>query len=111
MQVKQLQVNYQKGKKLDKRGIIASAPKVQSSEKYDCISRCFYPSLLDCIEDPVTGSAHCMIVPFWGEKLNLKELLAYQASTRGGELKCEVKDNRVFLSGKAVTYLEGFIYI
>lgn len=62
-------------------------------------------------EDPVTGSSHCSLVPFWAGRLGKSELVAKQLSLRGGTLLCRLAENRVFLSGKAVTYLEGKIYI
>jgi len=58
-------------------------------------------------EDPVTGSAHCALAPYWSEKLAKKELLAYQASSRGGELRLRVVGDRVKIGGQAVTVLRG----
>ena len=60
-------------------------------------------------EDPVTGSIHTGLAPLWAERLNKNELIAYQASKRGGILQCTVSDNNVVILGKAVQYLEGFI--
>ncbi len=91
---------------LDARGIIITAP----GKTTDCISRCFYPTL-NVPEDPVTGSAHCMIVPFWAKKLNKNSILAFQASPRQGLLKCELKNSRVLLSGKTILYMHGTIYL
>lgn len=71
--------------------------------EYDCVSRVFAPKL-DVIEDPVTGSTHCMIVPIWADKLNKTRVIAYQASARTGTLYCEVRKNRVKMAGKAVVY-------
>lgn len=79
-----------------------------ASEKYDFISRYFWPAN-GGDEDPVTGSAHAGLTPLWAEKLNKKRLIAYQASSRGGDLHCEIKDDRVFVSGQAVQYLSGTI--
>lgn len=62
-------------------------------------------------EDPVTGSAHCTLVPYWAEKLAKKKLFARQISARGGELHCELKDGRVFIAGQAVTYMHGAIAV
>lgn len=73
-----------------------------SSPRYDIVSRVFAPSLgID--EDPVTGSAHCCLGPYWMAKLHKPELIAYQASSRGGLLHLRMHDSRVLLSGKAIT--------
>lgn len=71
--------------------------------KYDCVSRSFAPKM-GVPEDPVCGSGHCHIAPYWAEKLQKKELTTYQASARGGVLYCRVNGDRVFLSGKAALY-------
>jgi PhzF family phenazine biosynthesis protein len=82
------------------RAIIVTS--VASSTEYDVVSRVFAPRLgID--EDPVTGSAHCYLGPFWMAKLRKKELIAYQASARGGVLRLRLNGERVCLSGKAVT--------
>lgn len=70
---------------------------------YDCVSRTFAPKY-NVPEDPVCGSGHCHIIPYWAEKLQKKEITAYQASARGGVLYCSMNGDRVFLSGKAVLY-------
>ncbi|HUY68059.1 MAG TPA: PhzF family phenazine biosynthesis protein [Alphaproteobacteria bacterium] len=62
-------------------------------------------------EDPVTGSAHCTLVPYWAAKLGKTEFLARQLSARGGELRCRLKGDRVLISGQAVTYMEGKIFV
>ena len=80
------------------------------SEKCDFISRYFWPAN-GGDEDSVTGSIHAGLAPLWAEKLNKLKLSAYQASKRGGHLVCEVKKDRVFISGQAVQYLEGFINV
>ena len=80
------------------------------SEQYDFISRYFWPAN-GGDEDSVTGSIHAGLAPLWAEKLNRLKLSAYQASKRGGHLVCEVKKDRVFISGQAVQYLEGFINV
>ncbi len=76
------------------------------SKEYDFISRfiCAGDGLL---EDPVTGSAHCTLGPYWAKRLNKNKLHAYQASERGGELHIELDQNRVFITGQAVTVIEG----
>lgn len=86
------------------RGIILSAPALET----DVYSRCFYPGC-DVPEDPVTGSAHCVIAPYWCTRLNKKKIHACQGGTRQGELWCEVDQNRVLLSGYSQLYLQGQI--
>lgn len=84
--------------------ILTSATKAGSP--YDFISRTFAPSHgID--EDPVTGSSHCALVPYWAAKLGKEEMFAYQASSRGGELKLKYAGERVLFSGEAVTVIEG----
>ncbi len=91
-------------KEIETRGIIVTAK--SSSPKYDFISRFFAPAAgID--EDPVTGSAHCCLAPYWAKKLEKNEFNAYQASERGGELHVKLDGDRVYLSGKAVTILDG----
>jgi predicted PhzF superfamily epimerase YddE/YHI9 len=74
------------------------------------MSRCFYPKL-GVNEDPVTGSAHSNLIPYWAEKLGKKEMTAVQLSERSGTLYCEQLGERVNMSGKGVLYLQGEIYI
>ena len=105
-QIRSLKINESMALGLDRRGIIVTAP----GDAVDCVSRCFYPKL-DVPEDPVTGSAHCMIAPFWARNLGVSHVVADQLSRRGGRLHCEVAEGRVFLSGKAVTYFEGRISV
>ncbi len=82
----------------------------RASSNYDIVSRCFAPKLgMD--EDPVTGSAHCALGPFWAAKLDKPDLLAYQASKRGGILRLRMRDQRVFLAGSAVTIFQGELEI
>lgn len=83
-------------------GIIATAP----GENVDFVSRFFAPRA-GINEDPVTGSAHCMLIPFWADILGKSTLKARQLSARGGELYCKDNDDRVLISGKAVTYMIG----
>lgn len=80
------------------------------SDKYDFVSRYFWPAN-GGDEDPVTGSIHTGLAPFWAQKLGKKTLVAYQASSRGGVLHCEVVGTRVLISGLAVPYLSGVIRI
>ena len=99
----QLQPDFGKLKKMD--CLIVTAP----SKRVDFVSRFFAPDKgID--EDPVTGSAHTILTPFWAERLGKINLHALQISERGGELWCELlEENRVAISGKAVTYMEGRI--
>lgn len=91
---------------LHPRGVAVSAV----GNRSDCASRYFAPSY-GIPEDPVTGSIHCALVPFWAERLKKSHIHARQVSARGGELFCENKGNRVSISGHAIKYLEGNIYI
>ena len=76
----------------------------------DFVSRFFTPNT-SILEDPVTGSSHCSLIPYWSEILNKKEMIARQLSQRQGILYCEDKDDRVLISGTAKTYLMGSIWI
>jgi PhzF family phenazine biosynthesis protein len=87
-------------------GVIVTAV----GDEADFVSRFFAPSA-GINEDPVTGSAHCNLIPYWAEKLGKDKLHAYQISSRKGELWCENKGERILMAGKAVTYLKGEIYI
>ncbi len=92
--------------KLPARGLIVTAKGNDS----DFVSRCFYPqSGID--EDPVTGSAHTVMVPFWAKELEKNELTAVQLSARKGYLDCVLANDRVLMSGHATTYLEGNSYV
>ena len=91
---------------LERFGFIATA----RGESADFVSRFFAPSL-GIPEDPVTGSAHCTLVPYWAERLGRTELRALQVSPRGGELFCELRGDRVRIAGHAVSYLEGTIEV
>ncbi len=96
---KNIKVNISYVKKLDATCIAVSS----KSSEYDCVSRVFAPGIgID--EDPVTGSTHCMIAPYWAEKLNKNEIIAHQDSRRGGTLYCKVFDDKVQISGSAVLY-------
>jgi PhzF family phenazine biosynthesis protein len=79
-------------------------------DKYDCVSRSFAPKL-SIPEDQVCGSGHCHIIPYWADTLGKDELVAYQASKRGGTLYCRRDGNKVFISGKAVLYSIDELYI
>lgn len=100
--------NNEKLKTLAPLDVVTTAK--SASKEYDFISRYFWPAN-GGDEDPVTGSIHTGLAPFWAERLNKAELVAYQASKRGGVLRCSVKNNRVVISGKAVKYLQGTIHL
>ena len=87
-------------------GLLQNITAASDAPQYDCISRCFAPKLA-VLEDPVTGSAHCQIVPYWARQLGKKEVTAFQASPRTGTLYCEDAGNRILLSGNAVLYSVG----
>ena len=89
------------------RGVCVTAP---GSGGADFVSRFFAPAV-GVPEDPVTGSAHCVLTPYWGERLGQRELLARQVSRRGGELMCEHRGHRVGIAGRAALYMEGTIYV
>lgn len=80
------------------------------SEKYDFVSRCFFPKL-KINEDPVTGSAHCTFIPFWAQRLGKESLTARQMSSRGGNLFCKLLGDRVAISGSAVLYASGELHV
>ncbi|MDR2560355.1 MAG: PhzF family phenazine biosynthesis protein [Holophagales bacterium] len=87
-------------------GVLVTA----EGDEYDFVSRCFFPK--DGIpEDPVTGSAHSTLIPYWSKRLNKKHLNAFQASQRGGRLRCQDCDNRVLIAGKAVKIMEGTMFV
>lgn len=91
---------------LDHFALIVTAP----GKKSDFVSRFFAPGA-GIPEDPVTGSAHCTLIPYWSERLGKRELHAFQLSKRGGELFCTDRGDRVSIGGRAVTYLSGTIEI
>lgn len=100
--VKNINPDFTKLMKVPMRGVIVTA----RSAEYDFVSRFFAPEV-GIFEDPVTGSAHCCLGPYWKRKLGKEEFNAYQASERGGILKVKVAGERVLISGKAITVLEG----
>lgn len=90
------------------RGVVFTAP----AQEYDFVSRAFYPGP-GILEDPVTGSAHCQLTPYWAQRLGKTGLRARQVSARGGDLWCELSTDgtRVKLFGQAITYLQGEIHL
>jgi PhzF family phenazine biosynthesis protein len=92
--------------RLEKHGVIATAP----GERADFVSRYFVPAM-GVPEDPVTGSAHCVLVPYWADRMGKKQFHAQQISARGGEVLCQLEESRVILAGSAVCYLRGSILL
>jgi predicted PhzF superfamily epimerase YddE/YHI9 len=92
---------------MDRDGVIVTA---SGDGGYDFVSRYFAPAK-GIPEDPVTGSAHCMLAPFWAGKLGKSVFRAFQASSRGGEVLCRLAGERVELEGSCVFYLEGQVEI
>lgn len=101
-----LRPDFQKLRMLPSRGIIATS--TSNNPRFDFVSRFFAPNA-GVDEDPVTGSAHCALGPFWSERLGKAEMTAYQASARGGVVHVRVAGDRVFLDGQAVTVLKGVL--
>ena len=104
--IKEISPDFFALSKMDTVGVIVTAP----GKEVDFVSRFFAPGA-GIPEDPVTGSAHCNLIPYWAAKLGKNKLHAYQLSARKGELWCELKGDRVLMSGKAVTYLKGEIFV
>jgi PhzF family phenazine biosynthesis protein len=102
--VKNVEPDFNLLKTLDRIGVIVTA----RGKLADVVSRCFYPGL-GIQEDPVTGSAHCNIIPYWSRKLNQTKLLCKQLSQRGGTLDCELKGDRVMMGGRCVLFMQGEI--
>ena len=100
--LRSLNPNHHLLRQLPVRGVIVTA----RGTEYDFVSRFFAPgSGID--EDPVTGSAHSALAPFWSQRLNKTEMIAFQASARGGVVKVRLDGDRVYMSGQAVTVLRG----
>ncbi len=103
--VRRLAPNLSGLAEVEARGVIVTS-RADAKSKYDFVSRFFAPQS-GVPEDPVTGSAHCALMPYWSAKLAKQELVAYQASPRGGELRLRLAGDRVRLAGQAVTVLRG----
>ncbi len=102
--VKNIKPDYGLLERLSKYGTIITSK--AENKNYDFVSRFFAPAK-GINEDPVTGSAHCVLAPYWSERLNKKTMNAFQASQRGGHLTVTLDGDRVLLAGKAVTVLKG----
>lgn len=100
-----LQPNFSELAKVEARGVICTA----QGEESDVVARCFYPQS-GINEDPVTGSAHTIIIPYWAKELGKNELKSIQLSSRKGYLNCELKGDRVLMRGEVVTYLKGTFF-
>ena len=105
-EVRELAPDLREIARLDRSGVVVTAACDAPHEPYDFVSRYFAPAK-GIPEDPVTGGAHCMLVPYWSERLGKNSLRAYQASLRGGELSCRLLGDRVEMEGSCVFYLEG----
>jgi predicted PhzF superfamily epimerase YddE/YHI9 len=105
-EVRALEPKFEALKTLDRLGVIVTAP----GRTADFVSRFFAPGA-GIPEDPVTGSAHCTLTPYWAKQLGKTQLKAFQVSARGGELFCELRGSRVLISGHCVKYMEGAIYV
>ncbi len=101
-----LSPNFSKLAEIPTHAVIVTAPGNTS----DFVSRFFAPEA-GINEDPVTGSSHCNLIPFWAERLGKTEMFARQVSSRGGEIYCELAGDRVKIGGNAVLYLKGEIYV
>lgn len=99
-------------RRLDVRGVVvtsrADGGRLADGHEIDMVSRAFYPGL-GVDEDPVTGSAHCALAPYWSRRLRRTELTGYQASARGGLVGMRLQGDRVVLTGEAVTVLRGML--
>jgi len=102
--IRGLAPNFELLKALSFHDVIVTAKAEKG--KYDFISRFFAPKV-GINEDPVTGSAHCLLGPYWAPKLDKQEFLAFQASARSGEVRVRLQGERVFVGGKAITVLQG----
>lgn len=106
-EVRELAPDFAALGKLPVRGVIVTAA-AEAGSGHDFVSRFFAPGV-GVPEDPVTGSAHCCLAPYWGEKLGKGEMVGYQASARGGTVRVRREGERVILCGRAVTILAGGI--
>jgi PhzF family phenazine biosynthesis protein len=107
-QVRGLEPDHRALRRLGVRGVIVTA--AATTLGYDFVSR-FFAAGVDIDEDPVTGSAHCTLAPFWRERLGREELIGFQASARGGVVKVRVAGERVRLAGQAVTVARGELLV
>jgi PhzF family phenazine biosynthesis protein len=104
--VRRIAPDMRKLSALDRHAVMITAP----GDAHDFVSRFFAPQI-GVDEDPVTGSAHCTLIPYWKARLGKSRLRALQCSARGGELACEDRGDKVVMAGRAVLYLEGVIHV
>lgn len=105
-EVQSLSPDFAKLRELGLRGVVVTAP----GKQVDFVSRCFFPKLrVD--EDPVTGSAHCELAPYWASQLGQNKFIAAQLSRRGGRIECEVKGDRVVLIGRCADFMTAEIQL
>ena len=102
--IRSIRPNYQRLLSSTARAVIVTS--VSSEKDYDFVSRFFAPAV-GINEDPVTGSAHCYLTPYWGAKFGKNDLVGYQASERTGVIQCKWMNDRVSIGGEAVTVLKG----
>lgn len=106
-EVKNMKPDFSKLKEFPKGlGVVTTA----KGDKFDFVSRAFFPKL-NVNEDPVCGSAHCSLIPYWADKLNTSEMVAQQLSSRGGIIHCKLEVPRVKLAGKAVLYSIANLFV
>lgn len=108
IQVRNLQPDLAKIKELD--GLLLHVTAQSDDAQYDIQSRSFAPKL-SVAEDPVCGSGHCHIIPYWNERVQKKDWIAYQASPRGGVLYCAMEDERIRMAGHAILFSKGELYL
>ena len=106
--VRSLNPDFERLRRLPARGVIVTAR--SDDEQFDFVSRFFAPAA-GVNEDPVTGSAHCALAPYWSDRFKRQELVGYQASARGGIVRVRVAGERVLMRGKAVTVLRGELLV
>ena len=107
-EVKNVEIDFQRLAKFKMRGVILTA--ISEDSNVDFISRFFGPAV-GVNEDPVTGSAHCCLAPYWAAKLGKPELSAFQASERGGDLLLRLDGDRVHIGGSAITIKQGELLV
>ena len=105
-EISNLEPDFKVINKLKYNGLIATAP----GKSCDFVSRFFAPKL-GILEDPVTGSAHCDLIPYWSRLLNKKNMIAKQLSSRSGTLYCSYRNERVIIGGEAITFMQGYIFL
>lgn len=109
-EVRNIKPDFAQWLALDLRGVVVTSVVTNSATNADFVSRCFFPKLR-VNEDPVTGSAQCELAPYWEKELQSSTLTGLQVSERSGTIHCEMKGDRVILTGNAVTYMIGEIFI